>query len=725
EYLNKASQEGGELAQSALYHMADCYLKLDQKPYARTAFKEVSEMDDIIALKENALFNYAKLAYELSYNPFHEAITAFEEYIEAYPNSVSSDEAYEFLLQVYMKSKNYEKALTSLDKIQNKDTRTKEAYQIVSFNRGVELFRGGSFDNALAFFEKVSDYPVNAQLNSETLFWKGEIAFMKRQYPKAVGLYNAFLQEPGGYSSEYYILGNYGAGYAHFMQENYPSAITAFRKFIDSPRTTDETKLNDAYQRVGDCYYVNKEYPQAIAYYDKSIALAGPNEDYSYFQKAICLELNDQPNKAIKVLNKLLNQQKTSKYYVDAKFEIAKIYLAMDDYDSAQGYFESILNDHPNAGHVKYALVDLCLIHVKKRNTNQILELWNRIKTEYPNDKIALDAYNLVENTLIQEGQLNDLPPVVNVSDDDIESKIFRAAEDLAIVGDCIQAVPKLENYLRTYQPGIHATSANYYLGICYFERGETNKALEAYNFVVNQPFSDYTEESLVAAATLNYNKKQYDQALNHYIELEAINPTLKNNLLEAQIGQLRCYYFLGQMSNALNYADKVIDNQSTPPEIKKTAYLWRGKIRLENGLLDDAYYDFVEVDKLGGKQGAEAKFNMCQIAFNKDAFTACETEIFSLIENYSTYSEWKYKSYLLLADVYMGMEDYFQARATLNTIIENVNEEWVVEEARVKITKLDALEQSKTAPEENEEFEIDLNGDDNDNEQIDEDEQD
>src|SRR5690606_34987477 len=121
------------------------------------------------------MFKYAKLAFELSYNPFHEAISAFEDYLNKYPNSSRRDEAYEFLLNVYMKTRNYEKALASLDKIQNKDARVKEAYQVVAYNRGVELFQSESYDNAEKNFDKVFTYPINPTINADARFWKAEI----------------------------------------------------------------------------------------------------------------------------------------------------------------------------------------------------------------------------------------------------------------------------------------------------------------------------------------------------------------------------------------------------------------------------------------------------------------------------------------------------------------------------------------------------------------------
>jgi len=46
-------------------------------------------------------------------------------------------------------------------------------------------------------------------------------------------------------------------------------------------------------------------------------------------------------------------------------------------------------------------------------------------------------------------------------------------------------------------------------------------------------------------------------------------------------------------------------------------------------------------------------------------------------------------KAYLLLADDFIGMENYFQAKATLNSIIDKLPEENSVEQARVKLRSI------------------------------------
>ena len=219
--------------------------------------------------------------------------------------------------------------------------------------------------------------------------------------------------------------------------------------------------------------------------------------------------------------------------------------------------------------------------------------------------------------------------------------------------------------------------------------------------------FSNYQEECLVVAATIAYNNKDYSQALGHYRDLELV-AVLKNNVLEAQIGLLRCNYFLNNFTDAKMYADRVISNPSTPDEIRNTAYLWRGRISKQNGQYDAAITDYKEVLKRGGVAAAEAKYGIAFCLFSKGEFKKAEAEIFQLIEKYSGFEEWKYRGFLLLADSYIGLKDYFQARATINAILDNVTETWVITEANQKKVQLDALE-NPGAAKTNNDIEIDL----------------
>ena len=65
-YLEIACKGKDELAQNAYYHLADCYVSTNDKNKARQAFEAASELDFDAKIKEDALFNYAKITYEFS-----------------------------------------------------------------------------------------------------------------------------------------------------------------------------------------------------------------------------------------------------------------------------------------------------------------------------------------------------------------------------------------------------------------------------------------------------------------------------------------------------------------------------------------------------------------------------------------------------------------------------------------------------------------------------------
>jgi TolA-binding protein len=723
---SKIAGQRDELQQSASYNLGDCYLKLQQKEYARNAFEEAADMDFNKEIQEDAMFNYAKLAFELSYNPFHEAITAFEDYLNKYPNSPRRDEAYEFLLNVYMKTRNYERALASLDKIQNKDARVKEAYQVVAYNRGVELFQSNDFANADKFFDKVSVYPINPTLNADAKFWKAEIKYQRSEFSDAINRYKVFLNEPGAFNSEFYGLAHYGMGYSYFKLANnednvqtsrdiYANANTSFRKYVDGGHIKDEGKINDSYMRIGDCFFVNKNYTQAIAYYDKAADKDDVGRDYAMYQKAMSYGYDGQYDKKAWVLKNLLSERPDSKFKVDAKYELAKTYLSENRLADAKTYYTDIINNHSTSQYAKYAYRDLCLVYVKEGNEAKVKETYLTLKQKYPNDAVLKEAYAISKSILIDDPDFqNDAITVGGASKDEVETDVYLKAVEYAQNGDCNTGITKLTAYLQRFQPAYYAADAHFQLAQCYYAADNLDKALESYNFVINNGSSDYSymEISLKNAAIITYNKGNYTQAREHYSKL--LNAVSKTNQLEAQIGMMRCNYLLNNFNEAKTYADMVITNASTPLDIRYTAYLWRGRIRMNNSEYDGAIADFKEVIKKGGVDAAESKYGVAKCLYGKGEYKKSETEIFQLVERYSSFDEWKYKAFLLLIDNYISMKDYFQARATINAIYENVVEQWVIDEAKVKEAQLNQLEGQQNAGTGNTDLEINLVPDNN-----------
>ncbi|MBL4705210.1 MAG: tetratricopeptide repeat protein, partial [Flavobacteriales bacterium] len=293
KYLSKVKSKKDSLAQIAFYQLGDAYIQNDQKDYARNAFKAASQLTFDKEIEEEALWSYAKLAYELSYNPYDEAIDAFHQYIETYPSSHRVDEAYEFLLNVYTTTKNYEAALESIARIKNKNEKMKKAYQVIAYNRGVELFHNGSYAASIKSFDDSREYKVDKTLSSGAVYWQAEANFGMGKFKEAIEKYHAFKNEPGAILTGKRALADYNLGYTYLRRDNISASITSFRQYIQGASTEQNERKADAYLRIADNYYLLKEDADAIKNYQNALNMAVRNGDYAYFQMAKSQSYND------------------------------------------------------------------------------------------------------------------------------------------------------------------------------------------------------------------------------------------------------------------------------------------------------------------------------------------------------------------------------------------------------------------------------------------------
>jgi tetratricopeptide (TPR) repeat protein len=86
---------------------------------------------------------------------------------------------------------------------------------------------------------------------------------------------------------------------------------------------------------------------------------------------------------------------------------------------------------------------------------------------------------------------------------------------------------------------------------------------------------------------------------------------------------------------------------------------------------------------------GAESQYYIAQIRFEENKLKEAEEECFRLIDNFSSYDHWYIKSYILLADIYAKKGNLFQAKATLQSVIENTDDEPLKNEALQKLNKI------------------------------------
>ena len=359
------------LAQNGYYLLADCFLKSGEKGKAAMAFQAAADMSFDPEISEDALFNAAKISYELSFSPFNETIRNFEKFIELYPYSQRVDEAYNFLVMAYLNTKNYRLAILSIKKIQNKTPKIKEAYQRIAFYRGLELYSNLKFEEADDLFNTaIQQGGFDPSLLAQCYYWKGESHYRLRDFKEAISNYKEFLVSPGAFLLGTYQIAHYNLGYCYFDLKQYQEAGRWFRKYASIAEKKSGELLADTYNRLGDCAFMGSDYSLSINYYKRSIDYKGAHSDYALFQRSYAEGLQKNYQNKILGLTELLQKYPSSIYVSSALFERGRSYVSLEKSDKALKDFYNLLENFPQSTYYPKALLELGLVYYND-NKNQ------------------------------------------------------------------------------------------------------------------------------------------------------------------------------------------------------------------------------------------------------------------------------------------------------------------------------------------------------------------
>ena len=641
EGFKKAIKGDDSLSQMAHYHLGDCFINTNNKQFARSSLQAASKLNFDADIKEDALFNYAKLAYELSYNPYQEAISAFQNYIDLYPNSTRLDEAYKYLVNVYLTTKNYKDALTSLEKIKQKSQDMQFAYQKIAYYRAVELFNDKSWESSITNFDKALVYPKDKTLNALSNYWKGEAYYRLNKFTEAIGSYKAFLFEPGAALQPVFKTVNYNLGYAYFKLNDYPNAISWFRKYVGIPSEQGDTKkLNDAYTRIGDAYFVSKDYSNAVDYYNQASKIKSLNNDYVLYQKANALGVLTKFGEKIDNLQTLISDYPNSPYIDDARYDLANAYLVQNQNDKALAMFSKVVDEYPNSSYVKKALLKMALTYYNQDQNKIALETYKRIIADYPKSSEAHEALSGMRTIYVETANVAEFEDYlknqsINISASTLDSALYEAAELRYVKGDCDNASNDFAAYLAKYPNGFFKLNASFYKAECDFKKGLFTAALPGYIYVSEQTKNNFTEKALLKSGFIQYKQEKYLDALNAYTKLEEL-AEVPANIMEARIGEMRCNYKAKRNEAAITAAKKLMVMEKASNEIIHESHLTIAKSALALGNDTLAMAEFTVTSNLTkSEMGAEAKYNIAALQYKKGDYKSSEKTIDEIINKF------------------------------------------------------------------------------------------
>lgn len=698
EKFKPLSSTQDTMGQTAMYLLGDCYLKTNDKRSARNAFGLCADMPFNPTQQENATMLHGKLSYELGYND--DAMQRFNTIITRYPASQYRDEAKTLSSDLLIKSRNYAEAYYSLKEVSSRNDQYYRTRQKVTFGYAMQQIQLGDLEFADQLLTTSLERSADPTYESAANFWKGELAYRMGRYADVIK-----------YSSLYANRGDYGVTYLTsaatkphaFMNMGYAAMelgqFVAAQDYFARAQGADGGNNLSAAIREADALFMQKDFAKAGPLYDKIINSNNSDADYARFQKALILGLQGRDAEKTQMLQSLVTKP-TSMYGNDARYELALMQIEADKYQAAIITLQPLTNPVNGKSLAPKAWMKTGFAYQQLNNDNKAIEAYKHVVTDYPNAAERNSALEALRSLYIEVNQPsayaqllkdNNLPSIDNKS---IDSTYYAAAEAQYAAGKWDKSEQAFGQYLQQYPNGAFTTKAHYYRGESYYQQKKYNEALADYNQVLQTPWNEFSESSARRAAGITYQNKDYAAAFTNYQHLRS-SAMDKDNLQQAYRGLMKSSYNLARYSEASNYADTLIGLPEMDEYSLTEAQLYKAKTLQQFTRMDDALELFRQLENAKNTGIAqEARYQVAAIYLAQSKLKEAEDAAGKAI---SKSSGSDIKAFLLMADILTEQKDYFNAKATLQSVIKNTKDAEIKAEATKKLEQVKALEKKQS----------------------------
>jgi len=280
----------------------------------------------------------------------------------------------------------------------------------------------------------------------------------------------------------------------------------------------------------------------------------------------------------------------------------------------------------------------------------------------------------------------------VNLAEKD--SLLYASGENLYITGNCTKASEIFKNYLGEFPNGSFRQNAMFYLAECLKSAGKTDDALNLYVGVAGDPNNQFTEQSLVSAATIYFDKEDYVSSFEYYLKLEKVAGNYENRIIALK-GQLRSAYQAGDAQKTIRVADNIDNAVNIPEEFLRESRFMRAKANYSLNNFNEALEDFRRVGtEVTSVEGAESRYRVAELLYKRDNTEESEKVVLDFVERNTPHQYWMARMFLLLADISIKKGDNLQAKATLQSLRDNysIENDGILDEVKAKLDSMNQV---------------------------------
>ena len=666
------------LAQSAYLYLGQAKRQLNDLNAANMAFQQAAMMDYDRNVKETAYYNYAVGVSKGARTPFDKSVDLFDDFLNEYPNSRYKDNVEEYLVEAYMNTTDYQRALTSINRIKKPGAKVLKAKQNILYNMGVQALANNRNKEADEYFKQaiaVGNYDKTA-LN-ESRLWLAEAEYREGNYSEAAKHQQEYVKAINK-SDENYGLAQYNLGYSLYGQKRYAEAKTAFQNAIASKQLSNDLTA-DAYNRIGDAQYYARDFSGAQASYDQAMRLdKNSSGDYSMYQKGIMMGLNHQYADEIKQMDALIAAYPKSDLAPQAMLEKGNAQALLGKNDEALDTYAALLKNYPRSVEARKGLLQTALVNKSMGKEDAALEAYKKVIKQYPTSDEAQAAAEDMKLIYADRGQLaefskflNSVPNAPQIDVNEVERLTFEAAEKAAI--DTRPSIDKMQQYLKDYPAGAYVAKAHYYIARYHYSKGKYDDAMKEIDQALQGGGdASYAQDAYAMRSDILSHQGKLDEALQSYKDL-AERASSEDNRTLAQLGAMRVAKQMGNWNEVRLITGTLLERGGLTANEEKEVTLDRALSLAQVGNTQEAEAAFRTLARdPSSEYGAQASYELSRMQYEMGNYKGAEQTVNELIDAGTPHTYWLAKSFLTLADVYYKQGNVTQAREYLQSLKSN-----------------------------------------------------
>ncbi len=675
ENFSRMQDKTDSLGQIASYHSASCYLHLKNKVAALDAFKTASESKANPVITEDAMYNYAKMAFDLNGD-----ISVFENYLSIYSDKKRGDRVYSYIAVGFLQQRDYAAAVEAYDKIDELDDDMVSNYMKANYLRAKELIDGGSWRQAVPCLKAAAYYSDKREgFNQLSRFWLAEAYFRDGKYSDSRSVTNDLYNTSALYGTRESQLLPYNLAYCYFQEADYENAAKWFSEYIDSGA---KIVRKESLVRRGDCYFLQKDYGSALSSYN---AAAGEypdvNDIYPYYQAALSYGLTGDNSMKLKTLSAVTGADPSSAFYPEALCELGVTYSRTGNNDKARSCFNQLISTTKDSTYISMALIELGTLSMKASDSDGALAYYRRVVEEMPLSHYTDDALAAMESVYRSQNDpqayldyLDSVGKSSVKSASEREEMIFNAAEQIFLSGNYAKALTALADYQEKYPDGARLSDSEFYIAESYRLTGQNESACDHYATVMESGSGSFLELATLRYSDLSYTLQNYTDAYTGYEKLLA-SAQIDENRHAARLGMMRSAYNGRMYYRSVTAADNVLSGGSLTAAEKTEATYIKGKSLMAVSKRSEALEVFSALAKdPSTAYGGEAAYILILDCYDRGEFSQVEDRVFAFSESSAPNQYWLAKSFVVLGDAYVEQGEYTQAKATFESVRDGYN---------------------------------------------------